>query len=146
MSRHSRRGFTLIELLVVLVLLAVTAAAAVPAFLESRSVAPERQAAEGIAALIAQARDAAQASGVPGVITFAPREGRYWMTTGGETRTGTLSMPAGVRMRSDGRDRVELIFRGTGTSSSGSITVEGRTIVAIAVDRWTGDVTLAAHQ
>ncbi len=54
LSRH-RSGFTLLELLVVLVVFAITAAAAVPAFLGEFSATPEQQTARALVEVLTRA-------------------------------------------------------------------------------------------
>ena len=151
-TMSTRRGFTLLELLVVLVLLAITAAAAVPAFLGGGAEAPEKRVAAALADALVLARDAARTSGVATELVLAPSDGRYWVTQRDSASAGVLPMSAGVTIapsnagdaprRADGTDRVALRFDPTGPASPAEITVRGARSLTVRVAPWTGEIAI----
>lgn len=135
-----RRGFSLLELLVVLVVLSITAAAAVPAFLSDSLATPEQKTATALASVLSRARDAARESGVPATVTISPSDGRYWLTTRDSTATGVLPLPGTVSLVGPSTDRFECRFNPTGTATPLTITVRGARSVAVRVQGWSGDI------
>ncbi|MEP6729956.1 MAG: prepilin-type N-terminal cleavage/methylation domain-containing protein [bacterium] len=146
MSRHhARKGFTLLELLVVLMVLSITAAAAVPAFLANAANGPERNVAKALAEELIAVRDAARESGTPATLALSPSDGRYWITTRDSASAGVLPMIGGVTLigdRTDHTDRIELRFEPTGPSSPTTITVHGAHDLTVRTHAWTGEVTI----
>jgi prepilin-type N-terminal cleavage/methylation domain-containing protein len=138
----NRRGFTLLELLVVLMLLAITAVAAVPAFLGDAANGPERRVAKALAEQLVAVRDAARESGAATTLVLSPADGRYWLATRDSTRAGALPMTGTVTLVGDGTDRITLRFEPTGPSSPASITVHGSRDLTVRTHAWTGEVTI----
>ena len=137
-AHASRRGFTLFELMIVLVILAITAAAAVPAF---NAAAPaERRVATVIADALVAARDAARESASPATFVLSPADGRFWITTRRGTVTGIITPRAGSTIDADGHDRIGCRFDPAGTASPAEIHVEGAHAATVTVDRWSSDV------
>ena len=137
-----RRGFTLLELLVVLVLLAITAAAAVPAFLGESRATPEQRTATALAGVLSQARTAARESGATATLVLSPSDGRFWLTTRDSTATGVLPLAGGVSITSETADRLECRFSPTGTATPITVTVHGAHDVAVRVHGWSGDIAI----
>ena len=138
--RARRSGFTLLELMVVLVLLAITAAAATPAFLGQQRMSPERRAASSLAEALVRTRDAARERGVSATLVLAPANGRYWIVTGDSSVTGQLPLDAGVRFISGPSDRLECRFEAAGPATACTITIHGAHDQSVRVDGWSGEV------
>lgn len=136
----TRGGFTLLELLVVLVLLAITAAAAVPAFLGESLSTPEQKTASALASVLAQAREAARASGAPATLVVSPSDGRYWITTRDSTAAGVLPLPGTIRLVGPSADRFECRFSPTGPATPLVVTVHGARDVPVRVEGWSGNI------
>ena len=134
-----RAGFTLLELMAVLVLLAITAAAAVPAFLGEQQMSPERRTATSLAEALVHTRDAARERGEPATLVLAPSEGRYWIVAGESSHTGVLPL-AGVRFLGVPGDRLECRFEAAGPATACAITVHGTRDVFVRVDGWSGEI------
>ena len=135
-----RRGFTLLELLVVLVLFAITAAAAVPAFLGDTLSTPEQRTATALANVLAQTRDAARTSGAPATLVVSPSDGRYWITTRDSTGTGVLALPGTLRLIGPSAERFECRFNPSGPATPLVVTVHGARDVAVRVEGWSGNI------
>ena len=144
MRSHSRprAGFTLLELLVVLMLFAITAAAAVPAFLADRTGGAERATATQLAMALTRVRDGARASGAPASLVLAPSEGRMWLVWRDSTVTEQLVLAAGAQIAAQNAERVECRFAPAGTASPFAITIQGRNNLAVRVDAWSGEITI----
>lgn len=140
MTRGRRIGFSLLELMVVLVLFALTAAAAVPAFLANSLTTPEQRAATELAGVLSQARDAARESGAHTTLVVSPNDGRYWITMRDSAVAGVLSLPDGVTLIGPRADRLEWRFSPTGTATALAVTVRGARAVAVRVNGWSGDI------
>ena len=139
----SRRAFTLLELLVVLAIFAITAAAAIPAFIGQANATPERRSASAVAAVLTAARNAARESGAPSTAVIAPADRRYWLTTRDSAVTADFILEPGVSLSAPGTPRLTCRFESFGSASPCSITVRGARAVVVSVDRWTGDVRIA---
>ena len=135
-----RAGFTLIELMIVLIVLAITAAAATPAFLGERRMSPERRAATSLVEVLVTARDAARERGTPATLVLAPSDGRYWIVNGDSTRTGMLALDAGIHLIGTTSDRMECRFEPAGPATACAITVHGVRDVSVHVDGWSGEI------
>ena len=142
-ERASHRvAFTLLEVLVVLTLLAITAAAAVPAFLADREQGAERAAATALAMALARVRDGARGAAAPATLVLAPSEGRMWLVWRDSTLTEQLPLPPGIELAAVGGDRIQCRFEPTGTATPFEITIRGRASVPVRVDAWTGEITI----
>ena len=143
---RAHRGFTLLELMVVLVLLALTAAAAVPAFLGNRALAADERVARLIADLLTQTRDAARTSGAAATLVLtAPIDqigGRYWITTRDSSSTGLLSLPNGVRVTGLANARTQCRFDPAGPATACAITVHGARARTVRVNAWSGEIRM----
>ena len=137
----ARRGFTLIELMVVLVLLAVTAAAAVPAFLGDSTSSPERRVATVLSDMLVRTRDAARETGAEATLVLAPADGRYWLTTRDSVLSGVLPLAyESVRIGERGVERTECHFDPAGKATPCSIVVHGAHDLRVRVDGWSGEI------
>lgn len=143
---HARRGFTLLELMVVLVLLTITAAAAVPAFLGDRALTADERVARLVSNLLTQTRDAARTSGAPATLVLAaPDEqtgGRYWITTRDSSSTGMLSLPNGMRVTGLAAARTQCRFDPAGPATPCAITVHGARARTVRVNAWSGEIRM----
>jgi prepilin-type N-terminal cleavage/methylation domain-containing protein len=137
-----RRGFTLLELLVVLVLFAITAAAAVPAFLANGTASEERSTATAIAMALTRVRDGARESGAPATLVLAPAESRMWLVWRDSTVVEQIPLAPGVRLAASKGERVECRFAPAGPATPFTISVLGRVTLAVHVDAWSGEITI----
>ena len=137
-----RRGFTLLELLVVLVLFAITAAAAVPAFLANETASAERGRATAIAMALTRVRDGARESGAPATLVLAPDDGRVWLVWRDSTVVEQIPLAPGVRLAAPKGERVECRFAPAGPATPFTISVLGRVTLAVRVDAWSGEITI----
>ena len=137
-----RRGFTLLELLVVLLLFAITAAAAVPAFLATNTASEERNTATAIAMALTRVRDGARESGAPATLVLAPAEGRMWLVWRDSTVAEQIPLAPGVRLSASKGERVECRFAPAGPATPFTISVLGRATIAVRVDAWSGEITI----
>jgi prepilin-type N-terminal cleavage/methylation domain-containing protein len=141
--RHAtRRGFTLLEVLVVLALLAITAAAAVPAFLSDHDRGPEREGATALAAALTRVRDGARESGAPATLVLSPSDGRIWLVWRDSTVVDQVPLAAGVQLAALRGDRVECRFDPAGTATPFAVTVRGHVNIAVQVAWWSGEITI----
>lgn len=147
MTRGAQRsGFTLIELLVVLVLLAVTSAAAIPAILGDRLVAPEERAATTLANALERARDVARESGSPTTLVLAPADGRFWIAAGASLVTGVLPLSRAAYITDAPSARVECRFEPTGPATPCAFTIRGARSLTVSVNGWTGAIHVGGHR
>jgi type II secretion system protein H len=109
---RARSGFTLLELMVVLVLLALTAGAAVPALVPSLGRTPEKRAAAEVAAAMERARDVARLTGSRSELTLAPAVSRYWIVSARSTESGTIADTGFIDPQ--GRMRLTCAFEAAG--------------------------------
>lgn len=135
-----RAGFTLLELMAVLVLLAITAAAAAPAFLGDQRMSQERRTATSLAEALVRTRDAARERGEPATLVLAPSDGRFWIVAGDASHTGVLPLDSGVRLLGIPSDRLECRFEAAGPATACAITVHGTRDVFVRVDGWSGEI------
>jgi prepilin-type N-terminal cleavage/methylation domain-containing protein len=141
-SGQRARGFTLLELLVVLALLAITATAAVPAFLAERERGAERDAAMSLATALTRVRDGARASGAAATLVLAPADARVWLVWRDSTLVERLPMAPGVALGAAPSERIECRFDPSGTATPFAVTVQGRVSIPVRVDEWTGAITI----
>ncbi|MEP6999043.1 MAG: prepilin-type N-terminal cleavage/methylation domain-containing protein [bacterium] len=132
-----RSAFTLIELLVVLLLLAITAAASVPAFATGRRD-PDLETADVLVSLLTNARDAAREQGTRAEVVFAPRQARYWISSGSKLRTGIIPLTTSQRLVGSDSERVVCSFSASGPATVCGLAVRGASDVIVRVDPWTG--------
>lgn len=134
------RGFVLIELMVALAVMAVMAAAAVPAI--GVWVDREGSAADDLAALVRAARTEALQSARPITLTVEPdgtwtleREGRAVFEGRLTLDEAALEDGAALRLR----------FTATGRTDRREISIRRAEVIHIVrVDRWTGEVAIDA--
>lgn len=141
-------GFTLVEVLVVLLIVAITAAVAVPNLARATGGGAGAGAvARDLVEAYHAARDAATSRGVPATVTLELRSGSYWISTPRSAaakdtlRHGTLPLTPSTRL-SGGRDGwAETTFDPLGHSRNEPVTVaEGEDRYEITVDAWTAAV------
>ena len=135
-------GFTLLEVLVVLALLAITAAAAVPAFLADRALGAEREAATALASALGRVRDGARSSAAPATLILSPKDARVWLVWRDSTVTEQLLLAPGVAFATANADRLECRFDPAGTATPFDVTVQGRVNVPVRVSPWSGEITI----
>jgi prepilin-type N-terminal cleavage/methylation domain-containing protein len=139
---RASRGFTLLEVLVVLTLVAITAAAAVPAFLADREQGAEREVATALATALARVRDGARSSAAPATLVLSPRDARMWLVWRDSIATEQLALAPGIELAAAQSDRVQCRFEPTGTATPCEVTIRGRASVPVRVDAWTGEITI----
>jgi prepilin-type N-terminal cleavage/methylation domain-containing protein len=139
---RARAAFTLLELLVVLMLLAITAAAAVPAFLSDRSDSAERGVATSLATALMRVRDGARASGAPATLILAPADGRMWLVWRDSTVVEQLIFARGVKLAAQSSARLECRFTASGSATPFAVTIQGSHPLAVSVDGWSGEITI----
>ena len=132
-----RRGFTLLELVVVLVILAITAGAAVPAYLSRQSGSAEHRAAGQLAALLIRARLSARQSGASAAVVLSPSDGRFWLTTRDSLASGAIALPNGLHFDESLPARTECRFEPSGSASPCAVRIQRYTV---RVDQWSGEV------
>lgn len=146
--RHRRSGHTLWEMLLVIALLGVVTAIvapAIPSFARTSDNDVTR-AANGIVAVLGQARLTALQRGTTVDVVVDPRSARLWsfVAVAGERRiasAATLQLPPGATLVADD-PRVRFTFDAAGTAAGGPLTVRGTGGArSVFVDPWSG----AAH-
>ena len=137
---RTRRGFSLLELLVVLMVLAITAAAAVPAFLSDARRTPEQRAASAIADALMQTRNSARESGSAATLVLSPSDGRYWITTRDSVATGVIPLAGAVTLIGTRDDRITCRFEPSGSATPTAITAHGIGDATVRVDGWSGEI------
>ena len=125
-----------------LVLFAITAAAAVPAFLSDREGSAERGTATAIAMALTRVRDGARESGAPATLVLAPAEGRMWLVWRDSTVVEQIPLAPGVRLDAAKSERTECRFAPAGPATPFAIAVLGRVSLAVRVDAWSGEITI----
>jgi prepilin-type N-terminal cleavage/methylation domain-containing protein len=137
MSRlTNRRGVTLIELVVVIMLMAIVAGVAAPAFTSFDRRTPTG--VDAVVDLIRHARLTAVEQGRAVTLTIDPATARYWLDA--PDTTDVLALPQGVTL-SAMQPRVHLRFAPTGGVDADPILVhEQNAVTPIVLDRWTGEL------
>ena len=132
-----RPGFTLLELMVVLVILAITAGAAVPAYRSRQPGSAEHRAAGELAELLIRARLSARESGASAAVVLSPSDGRFWLTTRDSTALGVIALPNGMHFDEALPARTECRFEPSGPATPCVLRIQRYTV---RVDPWSGEV------
>jgi prepilin-type N-terminal cleavage/methylation domain-containing protein len=137
-----RRGFTLWETALVLAVLSVTLVLAAPALVGFGTNKPQSD-AEGLLALLRDARRAAVQTSTVVAVRLDPTTGRYRTdTTGvygmGQYGSGTLDLGGATLLVTD-LARLQFLFQPTGAAFADSVGVRGPGgTVMVWVDPWSG--------
>jgi prepilin-type N-terminal cleavage/methylation domain-containing protein len=142
-----RAGFTLIEVTVVLFIIAVAAAVTVPAILEEPVDEDIVFAGKQLGKLFDIARDSAQRTGVPVLVSVDSASGMVWLSSVADTATFgvaaatpgfVLDLPRSVTMQlSKARARFE--FAPTGAVFGDTLVLRTTMVTRkITIDPWTG--------
>jgi prepilin-type N-terminal cleavage/methylation domain-containing protein len=141
-ARGTRRGFTLWELTMVLLVMAIAATLAAPAFVRFGAEQPS-QAADRVLALLRDARRASLEYNASVVLRLDPKTLKYQVdttTTGGSgvLAAGVLELGLTETLETD-RPRLQYLFRPTGAAFADSVIVRGGDVpYVVRVDPWTG--------
>jgi prepilin-type N-terminal cleavage/methylation domain-containing protein len=139
---HTRRGFTLWELTMVLIIMAVTATLAAPAFARLGGDRPDG-AADRLMALLTDARKAAIDHHATATLRLDPKSLHYRIDTigvagSGVLAEGTLDVGLTQSLVSD-QPRVQYLFRSTGAAFADTVVVRGgERLLVVRVDPWSG--------
>jgi prepilin-type N-terminal cleavage/methylation domain-containing protein len=142
---QSAIGFTLVEIVVVLAILALTAAAVVPAFTRAIDDDPVTAAARRLERILLDARATALTRAVAVRVTVVPETGRYMVyEEGGGAAivldSGWVALTPGLRLWSAAA-RPTIRFSPVGVVDGDSLLVLGATGArALVIARWTGAV------
>jgi prepilin-type N-terminal cleavage/methylation domain-containing protein len=139
---HGRRGFTLWELTMVLLVMAIAATLAAPAFSRLGTEQPT-QGADQLLGLLHDARKAAFDFNATVTLRLDPKSLKYQLDTATVAGAGTLA--AGIldvgsteTLVSD-LPRLVYVFRPSGASFADTLVVHGgQTPLVVRVDPWTG--------
>ena len=137
------RGFTLIEIVVVLVILGITTAVALPAFVQLTDEDELTTASREVVEVLQRARRAAIRTGREVKVTVAPEQGAYWIRFGSASardsvRSGRWDLAQPITLRATS-ERVVFRFDPKGPAFGDELFVQSATRAAtIAVDQWTG--------
>lgn len=140
-------GFTLVEVTISLVILAITAAVAVPALRQLTELSPVSRTGEDVARILRGARRTALERGIDVRVTLNPATAAYTASADSagtpiELATGTIAVPPEVTLTGAG-PRARWIFHRLGSTEGDSLFVrDDATIAIIAADRWTGDIVV----
>lgn len=142
MTRPARRGFTLWETALVLAVLGVSLLLAAPALVDFGTTKPASD-AEGLLALLRDARREAVQTHTMVAVRLDPVSGRFRVdTTGtvgmGTYASGTLELGGATVLVTD-LPRLQFLFQPTGATFGDSVGVRGPGgTVMVSVDPWTG--------
>jgi prepilin-type N-terminal cleavage/methylation domain-containing protein len=135
------RGYTLVEMVTVIVILGITAAAALPAFARVLATDPLRETTLAVEDVLWSARTTALTRATSLSVTLNPETGRYWVSLdspddGSTIDSGTVTLGPGVRLQSP-VPRPTFRADRLGVTDGDSLLVLGPTGArAIVVDRW----------
>ena len=142
MNTTHPRGFTLWETALVLAVLGVSLLLAAPALVDFGTNKPQSD-AEGLLALLRDARREAVQTHTVVAVRLDPTTGRFRMdTTGtvgmGTYTSGTLELGGATVLVTD-LPRLQFLFQPTGATFADSVGVRGPNgTVMVTVDPWTG--------
>jgi prepilin-type N-terminal cleavage/methylation domain-containing protein len=138
----ARRGFTLWELTMVLLVMAIAATLAAPAFARLGSERPPT-AADAMIGLLHDARKASLDFNSTVTLRIDPKSLKYEVDTSGAAgygilAAGTLDLGFGQTLETD-RPRLQYVFRPTGAAFADSVVVRGASVpLVVRVDPWSG--------
>ncbi|HEY6219045.1 MAG TPA: prepilin-type N-terminal cleavage/methylation domain-containing protein [Gemmatimonadaceae bacterium] len=138
----ARAGFTLWEIATVLLIIAITASLAAPAFVQLGQ-AQTQTSADAVIKLLHDSRALAVEHGVETTVLLDPKTGHYRVDTASTFGSGTvaedsLRLGAAELMESD-KPRLRYVFRPTGAAFADTMTVRGSDSTrVIVVDPWSG--------
>jgi len=137
----ARRGFTLWELTLVLLIMAVMATLAVPAFARLGTDLPPTP-ADQILGLLHDSRKVAIDNHVSAMLRLDPKSYRYQLDTigagSGMYTQGTLDLGTAQTLVTD-LPRLQYLFRSTGAAFADTVVVRGAgRPLTVRVDAWSG--------
>ena len=141
-ARPARRGFTLWELTMVLLVLAISASLAAPAFARFGSEQPSG-AADKVLGLLHDARKAAIDFNTTTTLRLDPKTLKYQIDTSGvrgfgRLAEGVLDLGLSATLESD-QPRLQYVFRPTGAAFADTVMVRGGNVpLIVRVDPWSG--------
>jgi len=137
-----RTGFTLWELTMVLLIMAIAATLAAPAFARFGTEQPPGG-ADAMLGLLHDARKAAVDFNATTTLRIDPKTLKYEVDTAGTSgmaalATGTLDLGIASTLVTD-RPRLQFVFRPTGAAFADSVVVHGGQVpLIVRVDPWSG--------
>jgi len=140
--RSSPRGFTLWELTMCLLVMAIAATLAAPAFARLGSEKPAG-AADALLGLLHDTRKAAITYNATTTLRIDPKTLNYAVDTSGSSgtgqlATGTLDLGLGQSLQTD-QPRLQYVFRPTGAAFADTVAIRGASVpLVVRVDSWSG--------
>jgi prepilin-type N-terminal cleavage/methylation domain-containing protein len=141
-SKRLRRGFTLWELTMVLLVLAIAAGLAAPAFARLGSEKPEGS-ADRVLGLLHDARKAAIDFNATTTLRLDPKTLKYALDRSGvngagRLAEGTLDLGLTQTLETD-KPRLQYLFRPSGAAFADTVIVRGGSVpLVVRVDPWSG--------
>ena len=138
----AQRGFTLWELTMVLLVLAIAAALAVPAFARFGAEQPDGP-ADRVLGLLHDARKAAIDFNATTTLRLDPKTLKYAVDTAGvngagRLAQGTLDLGLTETLETD-KPRLQYVFRPSGAAFADTVIVRGGSVpLVVRVDPWSG--------
>lgn len=142
LATRARRGFTLWELTMVLLVMAVAATLAAPAFARLADDTP-RQPADQVIGLLHDARKVAIDDHAVVTLRLDPKTLDYQLDTStawgaGPMAAGTLDLGLGATLVTD-QPRLQYVFQSTGAAFADTVVVRtGAVPIVVRVDPWSG--------
>ena len=139
---RARTGFTLWELTMVLLVLAIAAGLAAPAFARFGSEQPEGS-ADRVLGLLHDARKAAIDFNATTTLRLDPKTLKYALDTSGvngagRLAAGTLDLGLTQTLETD-KPRLQYVFRPSGAAFADTVVVRGGSVpLVVRVDPWSG--------